>query len=118
MNRDYDRAVRMPSDSTRRVKLKEGLTEEDALALEVTLIKFWGRKSEGGVLYNLTEGGEGASGYIHTEESREKISASCKGLQTHWKGRRHSEETKKKISEAQKHQERKSGGKSKGGKSI
>lgn len=56
----------------RRVKLAENLTEQAALDLEVELIAKYGRKKydEGGILYNTTLGGEGAS--IHkTEESRQ-----------------------------------------------
>ena len=58
--------------SERRVKLAENLTEQAALDLEVELIAKYGRKKydEGGILYNTTLGGEGAS--IHrTEESRQ-----------------------------------------------
>ena len=45
-----------PAD--RRVKIKEKLTEEEALTLEALLINQWGRKIEGGVLHNLQEGGK------------------------------------------------------------
>lgn len=56
----------------RRVKLVENLTEQAAFDLEIELIEKYGRKKydEGGILYNTTLGGEGAS--IHkTEESRQ-----------------------------------------------
>jgi len=56
----------------RRVKLAENLTEQAAFDLEIELISKYGRKKydEGGILYNTTLGGEGAS--IHkTEESRQ-----------------------------------------------
>lgn len=36
----------------------------------------------------------------HTEESKRKISESCKGKPSGYKGRHHSEETKKKIAKA------------------
>lgn len=42
--------------------------------------------------YNMTYGGNGTFGYIHSLETKEKIGNS-------WKGKKHSEETKKKLSE-------------------
>jgi len=59
-------------ESERRIKIAENLTEQAALDLEIELIAKYGRKKydEGGILYNTTLGGEGAS--IHkTEESRQ-----------------------------------------------
>ena len=56
----------------RRIKIAENLTEQDALDLEMKLIEEYGRikYDEGGILYNMSLGGEGYS--IHrTEESRE-----------------------------------------------
>ena len=56
----------------RRIKIAENLTEQDALDLEMELIEEYGRikYDEGGILYNMSLGGEGYS--IHrTEESRE-----------------------------------------------
>ena len=46
-----------PKDRTRITKIKENLSEGDALELERLLIKQWGRKCEGGVLLNQQEGG-------------------------------------------------------------
>ena len=45
--------------------------------------------------YNMTDGGDGCPGYIHSEETRKKMSEAQKGKKL-------SEETKQKISEAQK----------------
>lgn len=56
----------------RRIKIAENLTEQDALDLEMELIEKYGRIAydEGGILYNMSLGGEGYS--IHrTEESRQ-----------------------------------------------
>jgi hypothetical protein len=44
------------------------------------LIDFWGRKDNGtGILRNLTDGGEGCSGAILSEETKKKISKSLQG---------------------------------------
>lgn len=48
--------------------------------------------------YNMTEGGDGCPGYIHSEETRKKISESLKGKTPWIKGKHLSEETKKKLS--------------------
>jgi len=49
----------------------EGLSEDEAFELEKFLISFIGREIHGGPLVNLTDGGEGSSGLVHTEENRE-----------------------------------------------
>ena len=56
----------------RRIKVAENLTEEAALDLEMKLIKKYCRVKydEGGILYNMSLGGDGYSIY-RTEESRE-----------------------------------------------
>lgn len=51
--------------------------------------------------YNLTCGGDGALGRLHSDETKNKISESKKGQQN-WLGKHHSEETKNKISESKK----------------
>lgn len=82
-----------PKDLSRVVKIKEGLTEEESFELENFYIKFWGRKDLGtGILYNLTDGGEGPSGYRHTEESKILCGLSMKGHKEseehkRWRGR-------------------------------
>lgn len=52
--------------------------------------------------YNLTDGGGGTSGYIFnlTEEQKKKISEAKKGKTPWMKGKHHSYETRKKLSEA------------------
>ena len=51
--------------------------------------------------YNLTAGGDGFLGGIHTEEAKRKISEAGKGNQNSL-GYKHSDEAKRKIGEAQK----------------
>jgi hypothetical protein len=62
------------------LKLYTNLTEEKAFEKERMLIKLYGRRDIGtGCLCNHTDGGEGQSGRIFSEESRKKMSESHKG---------------------------------------
>jgi len=50
-------------------------TEDDAFEAEKFLISFYGRQDLGtGILRNRTDGGEGISGLVFTEEHRRRIS--------------------------------------------
>src|SRR5579859_4183589 len=53
-----------------RVRLREGLTDKEALALEIVFIRAIGREIHGGPLVNQTDGGEGGSGAIRSVETR------------------------------------------------
>lgn len=74
--------VSLPSEDRIQI-IKDNLTREEAIELEIKLIAEYGRKDLGtGILYNLTNGGEGTSlpkekngmyGKKHTSETREKI---------------------------------------------
>jgi group I intron endonuclease len=70
----------------------EDLSQEDAYELEIFYIQKYGRKCDGGILINLTEGGEGAR---HNKETRKKLSQIKTGLKA-------SEDTKRKMSETRK----------------
>ena len=77
----------------RRIKIAKDLTEQAALDLEMELIGKYGRikYDEGGILYNISLGGEGYS--IHrTEESREAARQaylnSEKGIETTQRARK------------------------------
>ena len=47
-----------------KVKIRAGLTEQEAFQTEVTFIAAIGRQSHGGPLVNLTDGGDGPSGAV------------------------------------------------------
>lgn len=72
-------------------------SEEIAISEEIRLIAEIGRKDLGkGPLLNLTDGGDGKSGRKHSDETKKKISESLKGKCGHPL----SEEHKKAISDA------------------
>jgi hypothetical protein len=72
--------IAVPKESNRRLKLSQNLTEEQAHQLEIELIAHYGRKDNGtGILRNLTDGGEGTSGWIPADSTKQKISESRKG---------------------------------------
>ncbi len=72
--------VKIPKDRSRIIFLERNLSEIGALALERRYIRWYGRKDLGtGILRNLTDGGEGTSGFIHSHETRKKISVGNKG---------------------------------------
>lgn len=62
-------------------KLIENISEKTAFFIEKGLIQEYGRKDNGtGILCNHTDGGEGPTGHIHSEETRLKMSLTRKGL--------------------------------------
>ena len=63
-----------PTDASKIQIIIDNLTEQEAFELEKELIKKYGLKKEGGILINLTYGGEGASGFKHSEETLKKLS--------------------------------------------
>lgn len=89
-------SISVPKDKSRIVFLETNLSEVGALALERRMIRWYGRKDLGtGILRNMTDGGEGISGLIVSEETRRKLSDAQKG-------KKHSEETRRKMSKSQK----------------
>ena len=77
--------------------LIDNLLEKDAHNEEIRLIKIIGREINGGPLNNLTDGGEGQTGFRHSEESKIKTSNSLKN-NTLFQEYMKSEEYRKKIS--------------------
>jgi hypothetical protein len=72
--------------------LKDNLTEEEAFKHEIYMISIFGRKDiKTGILHNKTDGGDGASGAIISQETKEKLRLSNIG-------KKRSDETRKNIS--------------------
>jgi len=64
-------SVSPPKDKSRIIFLKQNLTEQEAFKHEKYMIAVFGRKDNGtGILRNLTDGGDGVSGYIPSESVR------------------------------------------------
>jgi len=75
--------IKPPKDKSRVIKLKQSLTEEEAFNHEIYMIAIFGRLDLGtGILRNKTDGGDGISGFIFTEEMKEKIISSNKRRMT------------------------------------
>jgi len=86
------RVIPRPKNKALIVFIQEGLTELNALNLEMYCIRLYGRIDNGtGILRNMTDGGDGVSGYVFSQEMKESFS-------TNRKGRRMSEEAKKNMS--------------------
>jgi hypothetical protein len=74
-NRAYKkyRNIKPPKDKSKIIFLKKNLLEEEAFKHEIYMIAVFGRKDLGtGILINKTDGGEGASGFRHSEEFKKK----------------------------------------------
>jgi hypothetical protein len=97
----YGRTVPAPKDRNYIVFVQEGLTEEEAFSLEIYCIQMYGRIDIGtGILRNRTNGGEGASGIVFSEETRRKMSEQHRGEKHYNWGKRLPEEARRKMSEA------------------
>ena len=100
----------VPIDKTNIVFINENLSESDAHSIEIQLIKQYGRKDLGnGILHNRTDGGDGLSN--PSSCTREKMAAAKRNESAETRLKRsvaatnrirapQSEETKRKISEA------------------
>jgi hypothetical protein len=69
----------VPRNRARIRVMRSGLTREQAEDWERRYISHYGRKDAGtGILHNRTDGGEGASGLIHSEEAKATLSRKLK----------------------------------------
>ena len=83
-------------------KVFENLYEDEAFIIEKLLISYYGRRDNNtGILTNLTDGGDGCSGRKWTEQMKAVFSKIQKGNK-HNLCKKQSDETTRKISEAQK----------------
>ena len=104
--------------------IKENITEPESLELEISIIELFRQK--GLKIINMTNGGDGTTGYTHTEEHKKRMSSILSGennprfgrvgtrkgaiatqetvekLRLSHIGKKHSEEEKKKIRESTK----------------
>lgn len=94
----------------RRIKIKENITELQSFMLERYYIRWFGRKDTGtGILHNHTDGGEGVSGKVTTEEQKQALSVKhmgqgnpMYGVEPWNKGKKLPEKTIQKIREKRK----------------
>jgi len=90
--------ARPPIDQSYIVFVQEGLTEREAFNLERYCITLYGRINLGtGILRNLTDGGEGASGCRPSRETRDKMSRAHLGNQCRL-GKPHTQKTRSQMS--------------------
>lgn len=55
-----------------KIKIRENLTNKQACEIEISFIAAIGREIHGGLLVNQTDGGEGGTGTVWSEEARER----------------------------------------------
>lgn len=80
--------------------IRKGLSEKEAFSKEIEFIALY--REYGYCEANLTDGGEGPSGYSHTKEAKLKMSEAKKGLPSPNKGKLFNAEWRVNISKAKK----------------
>ena len=95
-NRAYQKhlGVSVPKDLSKIVFLETNLSEVGSLAIERRMIRWHGRKLDGGILLNKTLGGDGATGY-GTRPKKPLVDITCPTCAkifkswTGWRGRKY-----------------------------
>jgi hypothetical protein len=84
-SKNRSKTAKRPSDDSKILILHRDLNEQTAFEYEKKLILFYGRidNTDFGVLRNLTDGGEGASGTVVTQDTKEKMSKSHLGANSY-----------------------------------
>jgi hypothetical protein len=76
----HHKGISVPKDKNRIQFICENIKEIDAFNLEIYLICLYGRIDlKTGCLHNMTNGGDGSSGHIKSQETRQKLSKALKG---------------------------------------
>lgn len=71
----HQSGINLPKDKSKIIIVNDNLTELQSFILERYYIRWFGRKdNDSGILRNMTDGGDGCSGYKHTEEHKNHIS--------------------------------------------
>jgi len=75
--------IHRPKNDNLIIIMESNLSEIGSLSLERFYIRWYGRRDNGtGILLNKTDGGEGATGYKHNEDTKNRMSKTHKERET------------------------------------